>query len=540
MSGDREFRQLNPQGFINLSEAFLGSCSEFGDEPAFHSLGASFSFSQLEELSRKLAAWLTHEAGLAYGDRLAVQLPNIAQYPIVAWAAIRAGLVLVNTNPMYTERELLHQFRDSGARALIVLSDLMPLVEKVVPQTLIETVVTTSAADLLRPSPVAESALPNVHSLPEAIEQGARYDLPVIVTTMDDIAALQYTGGTTGEPKGAMLTHGNLFCGARMSTLAFDRNGDKPEIVIAPMPLYHIYGFAVNVISGVLHGRQSVLIPDPRDIAGMIAVMKKFSMTGMAGVNTLFAGLLQHPDFDQIDFSRADAVVSGGTTLIEEIAVEWRRRTGSTIYEGYGLSETAASATVNPQGASVAGSVGKAVPCVSLKVLDQHGNEQPPGHEGELLIRGPQVMRGYWNRPDATAEVMDDKGWMRTGDVAVIDEAGYVRIVDRIKDMVLVSGFNVYPNEIEEVVHLHPDVVECAAVGVADPRCGQAIRLFVVPASETLTEESVIAWCRDRLTSYKIPKVVDFRDTLPKSNVGKVLRRVLRDIANDGGSQPAD
>jgi len=530
-------RQLNPDNHVSLLDAFHDACRRYGPKPAFAAFGKAIDFEELDRLSRNFAAWLVSEAGLEYGDRVAIQLPNIVQYPIAAWGILRAGMVVVNTNPMYTQHELLHQFNDSGARTLVVLSDLLPTIERIVHKTGIRTIITTAATDMLSPAAQPESALPGLISWNDVLDAGEALELPVFLSGMDDLAVLQYTGGTTGLPKGAMLTHGNVFSAARSSTLAFGGRADREEVGIAPMPVYHIYGFSVNVISGTLHGRLSVLIPNPRDIDRLIQEMKRWKFTGFAGVNTLFAAMMQHPDFDEIDFSHVDSVISGGAALVETIASEWGRRTGTCIYEGFGMSETSSAGTVNAQGHARLGTVGKPMPGFEMKVVDADGNTLAAGEEGELKIRGPQVMVGYWQRPEATAEALDPDGWLSTGDIATIDEEGFVSIVDRLKDMIIVSGFNVYPNEVEAAVQAHPQVLECAVVGVPDERSGEAVSLFVVANDTQLDADELRNWCRQRLTNYKVPRYIQIRDELPKSSVGKILRRELRDqAAADSGA----
>ena len=519
---------LNSDHFKNLTDNFNLAIKRDGEKIAFSCLGQDITFDELDKLSKQFGAYLKCEYGLNAGERIAIQIPNLIQYPIVAWGAIHAGLVIVNTNPLYTERELLHQFNDSGAKVLVVLADLLGMIEKVVPQTNIDLVISTSAIDMIEAKPKPLSSLKNLISLPDALEAGKSHDLPHLAATMESIAVLQYTGGTTGAPKGAVLTHGNFFASAAISTQAF-QDISKKELSISPMPLYHIYGFLVHVISGVLNGNQSVLIPDPRDTDSLISTMKKYPFTLFTGINTLFTSLLEHPEFDTIDFSHLERVVAGGTALIEEIATEWERRTDSIIYEGYGLSETSATCAINTPESRQLGTVGPAMITTQLKVIDADGKELSNGKEGELLIRGPQVMIGYWNRPEATAESLDIDGWFRTGDVAVIQDDGHVRIVDRIKDMIIVSGFNVYPNEVEAVVYDHPDVLECAAIGIADKKTDEAIKLFVNSKNPKLTAEELQQFCRKNLTPYKVPKYIEFLDDLPKSNVGKILRRELRD-----------
>jgi long-chain acyl-CoA synthetase len=358
---------------------------------------------------------------------------------------------------------------------------------------------------------------------------GCKLELPDVEMTLDDLALLQYTGGTTGAPKGAVLSHGNLLSAVLMSPLSFGADMTELEVGIAPMPLYHIYGFAVSLIAAYLNGSFTVLIPNPRDLDGLIEVMKQEPFTSFAGVNTLFASLLQHPEFDNIDFSHLRWTIGGGAATVPEIAEEWKRRTGANIHEGYGLSETASVATVNTLTSRELGTIGPPMLGSEFKVIDADGNELPAGEEGELLIRGPQVMQGYWQREEATAEVIDDEGWFRTGDIAIIQDNGHIRIVDRLKDMILVSGFNVYPNEIENIVYCHPDVVECAVVGVPEVKTGEAVKLFVTSNNPELSGDELRQFCRKELAAYKVPRYVEFLDELPKSTVGKILRRELRD-----------
>ncbi len=530
---EQELARLNVNHYSSLIDMFEQACAEHAGQAAYSCMGQVLSFAEVESSSRAFAAWLLNAGGLVKGDRIAIQLPNLNQYPIVAWGALRAGLILVNTNPLYTEREQLHQLNDSGAKALVVLSDLLPVTEKVVPLTDVKIVIATNVFDMIEAQPRPDSSLPGLVSLPEVLAQGAAMELPGFTACMSDIAVLQYTGGTTGVAKGAILSHGNLFAGSQQSAAAIEEDENEPAaIVIAPMPLYHIYGFTMNIIGVFLSGGLSVLIPDPRDIDGLVNTMKQYRFTGLAGVNTLLSGLMRHPDFDQIDFSAVKGTIAGGAALVKEIADEWLERTGSRIFEGYGLSETAAALTCNNPTDYRLGTVGKPLIAMQVKVVDAQGKALPCGAEGELLVRGPQVLQGYWQRPEATAEVLDAEGWFRTGDIAVLEEDGFVRIVDRLKDMILVSGFNVYPNEVEDVVYSHPDVIECAAVGVPDPKTAEAVKLYVVTTNPELTEAQLRDFCRQQLTAYKVPKTVEFRPELPKSNVGKILRRELRDEAS--------
>jgi len=513
----------------SLLAAFAWSSEAHAELDAYKCLGKSITYAEVDALTRDFAAHLLNECGLEKGDRIAIQLPNLSQYPIAAWGALRAGLVIVNTNPLYTQRELIYQFNDSGAKALVALSDNLGVLEEVIPETEIDVVIATSAIDMINPQPLPETKLTRVVSLPDALAAGRGRELTDVDLTLDDIALLQYTGGTTGAPKGAVLSHGNLLSAVLMSPLSFGADMTQLEVAISPMPLYHIYGFAVSLISGYLNGSFAILIPNPRDINGLINVMKEEPFTSFAGVNTLFGSLLLHPEFDNVDFSHLRWTIGGGAATVPEIAEEWKRRTGANIHEGYGLSETAAMATVNTLASRELGTIGPPMVGSEFKVVDEDGTELPKGQEGELLIRGPQVMQGYWQREEATAEAIDKDGWFRTGDIAIIQDNGHVRIVDRLKDMVLVSGFNVYPNEIENVVYTHPDVEECAVVGVPDDKTGEAVKLFVVTSNNGLTAGDLRRFCREQLTAYKVPKYVEFLDELPKSAVGKILRRELRD-----------
>ena len=520
--------QLNEDGYDSLIDMFEQSCQDNADKVAFTALGQDLSFAYIEEHSRAFAAYLLNTLGLQAGDRIAIQLPNIGQHPIAAWGALRAGLVVVNTNPMYTPRELEHQFNDSGAKALVVMAELLPTVEQLLPKTAIGHVIVTNVFDLLEPQPLPDTALSNITTLPNALEAGGQGDLPKRVRSMNDVALLQYTGGTTGPAKGAVLTHGNLFASAKQSAAVMEKEVGEEIIVVGPMPLYHIYGFTMHVVSTFCAGGHSILIADPRDPSALINAMKEYPFTAMAGVNTLFVSLLQHPEFDSIDFSNVKAIIAGGAALVEEIASEWFERSGVHIYEGYGLSETSAVLTCNSPDERQLGTVGRPMVSTEVKIADAQGQAVAVGEEGELLVRGPQVMHGYWRRPEATAEALDDEGWFRTGDIAKFQEDGFIKICDRLKDMILVSGFNVYPNEIEGVAFMHPDIVECAAIGVADAKSGEAVKLFVVSSNPELDVEAVRLFCKEQLTAYKVPRYVEFKDELPKSNVGKILRRELR------------
>jgi long-chain acyl-CoA synthetase len=529
----KQINAINDENYTSVLDLFERACAEFADRIAFTCLGQDVTFRQIDEMSGNFAAYLRNDAGLELGDRVAIQLPNLIQYPVAAWGIIRAGLVLVNTNPLYTERELRHQFQDSGAKAVVMLSDFVAAAEKVLPETGIKLIIATNVFDMMEAQPapahnLAESV--KLVTLPAAMDLGKGKAMPKLRPTLDDLAVLQYTGGTTGVAKGAMLCHGNLIGGVAQGRkhLGADTDEDVTSLLIAPLPIYHIFGFALYLCSNFASGGRSVLIPDPRDIGGLLEIMKSVQFTGFAGVNTMFVGLMTNEKFDEVDWSNLRWTIAGGAALVPDVAYEWERRTNSKLIEGYGLSETAATLTLNLPSSRRIGSVGQAVGFQEIKLVDGIGKEVAEGEEGELLVRGAQVMMGYWQRPEATDEAIDSNGFFKTGDVAVKLDNGFYKIVDRIKDMILVSGFNVYPNEIESVICSHPSVLECAVVGVKDERTGEAVKAFVVCRSSDLTEAALSEFCRQDLTAYKVPKFIEFRDDLPKSNVGKILRRELR------------
>jgi len=529
--------EFNTENFVNIADVFDKTVSEYASRTAFTCFGKDMSFSELDKLSEAFGAWLLTEGGLQKGDRIAIQMPNLLQYPVAAWGVLRAGLILVNTNPMYTERELEHQFNDSGAKAVLMLDMFLPNAEKVIPNTGVEILILTNPMDMLSPQPVAETTLTSqvkVHGMMDILNAGKDLKLPDSESLMSDVAILQYTGGTTGVAKGAMLTHTALFTYVHATTTTLQQedpnfNPDIPECFIAPLPIYHIFGFSLYVICNMVIGGRSVLIPKPSDLEGMMDVMAKERFTNFSAVNSMFVGMLQSPKFDSIDWSSNRSTITGGAALVPEIAREWEERTGSRVHEGYGLSETTATVTFNSVANYQLGTVGRVVPGLEVKLVDTEGNEVAHGERGELVVRGPQVMVGYWNRVDATDESFNSEGFFHTGDVAVALDGGYYKIVDRLKDMVLVSGFNVYPNEIEHVVYTHPDVIECAVIGRPDEKSGEKVYLYVVSSNPELTEQEMRDFCRTQLTGYKVPKVVRLLAELPKSNVGKILRRELRD-----------
>lgn len=533
---DARINEMNEEGHANLVAIFEETVAKYADRTAFSALGKDLSFAELDQQSRALAGWLLSEGGLKAGDRMAVQLPNLSQYPIAAWAILRSGLVLVNTNPLYTAPELEHQFNDSGARAVLILADFLPAAESVLPKTGVELVISTNVFDMFEAQAAPDVSLPATvrHvSFPEVLEQGKDLLIPAVNASMSDVAVLQYTGGTTGVAKGAMLTHGNVFAYTCQSKHLTEQSAyfhpDRAEVLIAPLPIYHVFGFSLYLVGNLVRGGKSVLIPNPRDLDGMMDVMIGEKFTGFAAVNTMLVGMLQSPKFDAIDWSECMGTISGGAALVPEVAREWVERTGTPIYEGYGLSETTASLTVNSEQFHQLGTVGKPLIGLEVKLVNAEGQEVAAGEEGELWVRGPNVMRGYWQRPEATQEAIDEDGFFKTGDIAILQHDGFYKIVDRLKDMVLVSGFNVYPNEIENAVYEHPAIVEAAVVGKPDAKTGESVCLFVKSSDASLTEADLKSYCAERLTGYKCPKQVIFLDDLPKSNVGKILRRELRD-----------
>ena len=540
--------------YKSVIEVFERSCKKYADRPAFSNMGVTLSYAELDRHSAAFAGYLQKHTDLKPGDRIAVQMPNILQYPIAVFGALRAGLIVVNTNPLYTAREMRHQFKDAGVRGLIYLNMFGKLVQDVLPDTEIEVLIEARMGDLL-PSlkgwlvnaavkhvkkMIPDYHLPQAVSFKQVLKQGDGHGLKPVKVGLDDIAVLQYTGGTTGVAKGAMLTHGNLVANMQQvdACLKQQQADGQPlmkegqEIMIAPLPLYHIYAFTANCMCMMVNGNHNILISNPRDISGFIKELGKWRFSALLGLNTLFVALMDHPDFKNLDFSNLKVTNSGGTALVKATAERWQGLTGCPVVEGYGLTETSPVASTNPYGSQARlGTVGIPVPNTLFKVIDDEGVEQPLGERGELCIQGPQVMKGYWQRPDATAEVLDAEGWFKTGDVAVIDPDGFVRIVDRKKDLIIVSGFNVYPNEIEDVIMAHPKVASCAVIGVPDERSGEAVKLFIVAREAGVSAEEIKAYCKENFTGYKVPKHIVFRDSLPMTPVGKILRRELRDIA---------
>lgn len=540
-------REIDPDRYPNIPAVLKESCQRFADRPAFTSLGRTLSYGKLYELSGAFAAFLQGLEGLRPGDRIAVQLPNLLQYPVAVFGALRAGLIVVNTNPLYTAREMQQQFDDAEVKALVCLANKAHLVEEILPRTGIRHVVVTEVGDLLPPlrralvngvvryikRMIPAYYLPQAVKFTTALAQGHGRPLREIEAVPGDVAVLQYTGGTTGTPKGAMLTHRNLVANMlQCQVLISAALGEGCETLVAPLPLYHIYAFTLHCMAIMLTGNHNLLISDPRNLPAMVRELSKWKFSGFVGLNTLFATLCNDEGFRRLDFSALKLTLSGGMALQQATAERWKAITGCEILEGYGLTEASPVVSGNPYRYIRPGTIGLPLPSTLCKVLDEQGNELPPGRSGELWLKGPQVMKGYWRNPEATAAVLDADGWLRTGDIAVIEENGYLRIVDRKKDMILVSGFNVYPNELEDVLASLPGVLQCAAVGVPDEHTGEAIKLFVVvKPGMTLTTEQVMRHMHNNLTGYKRPKYIEFRDRLPTTNVGKILRRELRNEA---------
>ena len=531
--------------FSSLKDILEKSCQQFADLPAYSNMGVTLRYRDIERLSRAFGAWLQQTLGLGKGERVALMMPNILQYPVALFGILRAGLIVVNVNPLYTPRELEHQIKDSGATVIVILENFAHTLQEVLDRTPVKTVIMTQLGDLF-PFPkrplvnfvvkrvkkmVPAWSIPGAIPFRQVLSEGASKTLADVPLDHEDLAFLQYTGGTTGVSKGAMLTHGNLVANLQQAS-PWLGSGFKPgeEIVITALPLYHIFCLTVNGLVFMKVGGHSILITNPRDMPGFVKELGKVRFTAITGVNTLFNGLLHTPGFDRLDFSALKLSGAGGMAVQRAVAENWQRVTGTPLIEGFGLTETSPLATCNPLTLTdYNGSIGLPLPSTELSIRDDDGRELGIGEAGEICIRGPQVMRGYWNRPEETAQVMTKDGYLRTGDIGVMDERGYMRIVDRKKDMILVSGFNVYPNEIEDVVAHHPGVLEVAAVGVPNEKTGEAVKLVVVKKDPALTAEALIEYCRQNLTAYKVPHLVEFRTELPKTNVGKILRRLLRE-----------
>jgi len=538
--------EIDVNEYQSVRELFEESVGKYAARPAFTCMGKSMTFGELDTLSNAFGAWL-QGIGCKKGSRVAVMMPNILQYPVCVFGALRAGCTVVNVNPLYTARELEHQLKDSGAEVLVCVENFANTVAEVVGKTKVRQTVVTSIGELLGfkglivdfvlrhvKKMVPKYSLPGAIRVSDALAEGRKRTLERVDIGHDDIAFLQYTGGTTGVSKGAMLKNRNMVANMLQARAwvkpFFDES--RREVIITPLPLYHIFSLTANCLVFMSVGAENILIPNPRDIPGFVKEMGKHKFTALTGVNTLFNALVNNPDFGKLDFSSLRITLGGGMAVQEAVAKKWKEVTGTPLIEAYGLTETSPAATINPLDLpAYNGSIGLPISSTEVMLRDDAGREVPLGQPGEICIRGPQVMAGYWQRPDETAKVMDKDGWFATGDVGVMDERGFVRIVDRKKDMILVSGFNVYPNEIEGVVAGHPGVLECAAVGVPDDKSGEAVKLFVVKKDPALTADDVKKYCREHLTNYKCPRDIEFRTELPKTNVGKILRRELRDEA---------
>jgi long-chain acyl-CoA synthetase len=533
---------IDPDAYDTVLDLFNAKVTQFADKDAFSCMGKTLTFGQLDHLSAQFAAYLQNETDLKPGDRIALMIPNLLQFPIAAWGALRAGLVLVNTNPLYTERELEHQLNDSGAKAMVVYAGMAAIALKVQHRTAVTRIIVTEIADQHPPLKrlLVNTVVKRVKKMvPDfdksrttawrsALKKGASFSYRPVKSGHNDAIVLQYTGGTTGVAKGAMLTNRNLIANMLQSYEFFGLAlEDGQEVVISPLPLYHIYAFTVHCMVFMYTGNHSVLIPNPRDIPGFAKELSRHRFNCFVGLNTLFVALCNNEAFTKLDFSGLKLTVSGGMALTHTAAEKWQMVTGCQINEGYGMTESSPVVSFNPPGFTQLGTIGIPAPSTEVKVIGDDGQDMPSGEPGELCVRGPQVMKGYWQRPDDTAKTIVDGGWLLTGDIAVIQADGYMKIVDRKKDMIVVSGFNVYPNEIEDVLAGHPAVVESAVVGVPSEKSGEAVKVFLV-TNNAISDDELIAFCREHLAAYKVPRQFERRESLPKTNVGKVLRRELR------------
>ncbi|HET9783338.1 MAG TPA: AMP-binding protein [Terriglobales bacterium] len=535
--------EIDPARLTSLAELLRQACTAYRERPAYEQMGRVMTFGQLDELTRDFAAWL-QGTGMAKGDRIAIMLPNTLQYPIALFGALRAGLTVVNTNPLYTARELQHQLEDSGATAILVLENFAHVVQEVAPHTRLKKVLVTAAGDLLgfpksaivnyvvrhRRKQVRPWSIPGAVDFRQALRAGRKLPFQSVDVESEDVAFLQYTGGTTGVAKGAMLTHRNVSCNILQAEAWLGgRFSQEPGVLITAIPLYHVFALTANCLLFAHLGWKNVLIINARDFPALVKEMRKQPFAYFSGVNTLFNALLNTPGFASIDFSHLQVTLGGGMAVQESVAKRWKEVTGHVLTQAWGLTETSPAAAINPPSEEFNGSIGLPIPSSEVAIKNDQGEDLPLGETGEICVRGPHVMRGYWNRPDETAKVMLPDGWLRTGDVGYMDERGYLFIRDRKKDLILVSGFNVYPNEVEEVAATHPGILECAAVAQPDEHSGEVVALYVVRKSPNLTEHEIIDFCRKSLAGYKVPKHVYFRKDLPKSNVGKILRKELRE-----------
>lgn len=536
--------EIDPRQYSSLIEVLEESFGKYSENESFYCMGKCFSYGELDLLSKKFASYLQNDLKLKKGDRVALMMPNILQYPIALFGILRAGLVAVNVNPLYTARELEHQLNDSGAETIIIFENSCKTLQGVLANTPVKNVLTTGIGDLLGfpksmivnfvikhvKKMVPDWDIPNAKDFKTELFDASAdgYQRPEV--SLEDIAFLQYTGGTTGVSKGAILTHGNIVANivqARAWILNYLKEGQ--ETIITPLPLYHIFSLTANCMIFATMGAKNILITNPRDMSGFVKELKKHKFTAFTGVNTLFNGLLNTEDFKDVDFSSLKLTLGGGMAVQRAVAERWKKTTGVPLIEAYGLTETSPAACINPMDLKeYNGKIGVPISSTDMKILDDDGKEVPVGEVGEIAIKGPQVMLGYWNRPEETEKVMTSDGFFKTGDIGFMDEKGFFQIVDRKKDMILVSGFNVFPNEVEDVVVGHEKVFEAAAIGVPDDKSGEIVKIFVVKKDDSLTEEELKAYCKENLTGYKVPKLYEFRDELPKTNVGKILRKDLR------------
>ncbi|MEE8365999.1 MAG: AMP-binding protein [Gammaproteobacteria bacterium] len=538
-------KTIDADAYRSVTEVFEQAATKYSNSPAFTNMGTTFSYADMDRLTSQLASYLQQLPNMRGGDRVAVMMPNVLQNPIAIFGILRGGFTVVNTNPLYTARELKHQLSDSGAKVIIVMENFCHTLTEVIDETPIQHVIITQLGDLLKfpkslivnlvvkhvKKMVPPFSLPDAVNFKTALSRGARKPHIPVETNHDDIAFLQYTGGTTGVAKGAMLTHGNMIANMlQASAWISDSVEENKETIITALPLYHIFSLTANCLTFMKVGAQNYLITNPRDMPNFVKELQNVAFTAITGVNTLFNGLLNTPGFDQVDFSGLKLALGGGMAVQKPVAERWLKVTGTPLIEAYGLTETSPAVCMNPLNLSeFNGSIGLPVPSTEVSIQDENGKLLPQGEVGELCVRGPQVMKGYWQRKDDTREVITPDGWFKTGDLAKMDAAGYFRIVDRLKDMILVSGFNVYPNEVEEIIAGHEGVLEVGVIGKTDEESGEIVKAVIVKKDQSLTEEDVIAHCRKSLTGYKVPKIIEFRAELPKTNVGKILRRELRD-----------
>lgn len=537
--------EINPDTYSSLVDIFEQSCQKFKDHIAFSNIGSHLTYEKLSNLCTSFAAFCQKKLKLEKGSRLAIMLPNLLQYPVAMFGGLKAGLTIVNVNPLYTARELAHQLKDSGATTIIVLANFAHVLQEALPQTDIKNVIVTELGDLFKfpksffvnfivkyvKKMVPTWTINNSINFKSVLAEGEKESFEHVPVNGQDLAYLQYTGGTTGILKGAELTHRNIVANLEQASAWIKPTlVDGKEIIITALPLYHIFSLTANCLTFMKHGAQNVLITNPRDIPRFVSELSKIPFTAFTGVNTLFNALLNFPKFKEIDFSHLHLALGGGMAVQKTVALRWKAITNTPLLEAYGLTETSPAVTINPLNLKeYNGSIGLPVSSTDIAIRDENGNDLPIGVEGELLVKGPQVMRRYWNNPEETQKVFTTDGWLKTGDIAVMDEKGFIKLVDRKKDMILVSGFNVYPNEIEDIISGIPGVSEVAVIGIPDEHSTEAVKAFIVKKNPNLTQEDVLEFCHKLLTGYKIPKYIEFRDQLPKSNVGKVLRRILRE-----------